>query len=733
MKKTSVIYLSTYPPRECGIATFTRDLVSAISGRAGPEITSKIIAINEGLSSFYNYPAEVFGIIAANRIQDYLVMAEKINNDKDIKLVSVQHEYGIFGGEMSDHLLPFIHHLKKPIVTTLHSVLPNPDKHLLDLTRYICDKSQAIVVMNNLSRDLLVKDYNAAGSNIVVIPHGIPSVPFEPSSRAKASLGLEDNIILSTFGLLGPSKGVEYAIRALPPLVRRHPRLLYLIIGATHPNVRKEQGERYRNFLQKEVIRLNLQKNVKFYNKYLSLNEIIDYLKATDVYIATALGKEQSVSGTISYALGCGRPVISTATSYACYLINNDRGRLVKFKNSKEVSRALSEIIKNNQLMIDMSKNAYSATRQMTWPNVGTAYWSVFKRAAGITGEINYLPELNLNHLYRMTDELGVRHHSRYSQPQKRFGYSIDDNARALVVAVKCHLPDLVKKYLNFMNFSQKTDGSFAYLVGANRKHDWRYEEDVQGRAIWALGYFLAADVSDLKLQKLAQSMFNKSLRHTEKLTAPRAIAFTIKGLYFYLKKHSNKRIYDLFKKLADKQAFFYEQTAANDWHWFEDCLTYSNSKLPESLFYAYDLIKKSKYLEIADKSLKFLQKITFEKDYYAPIGQAGWYIRNKNRSYFDQQPEDAASMVETKVAAYRITGDRRHIQDAYTVFQWFMGSNSLGIMIYDEATGGCHDGVSRYALNLNQGAESTISYLLARLAIEEIWKDIFPKHTNKQ
>lgn len=728
----TIIYLSTYPPRECGIATFSQDLVTAIDKQYNPKVHSRLISINETAMSFYNYSPKILDTIAADSIKDYVAMAEYINARKEIKLVNIQHEFGIFGGQWGDYLIPFLQVLKKPAATTLHSVLPNPDDFLRDVVRNICDHSRVVIVMNTLSQDILIKEYDIPPAKIAVIPHGIPQVTFEPSIISKNTIGLKDKIVLSTFGLLNQGKGIEYAIRALPPIVRKYPNIIYLVIGETHPVIQKNEGEKYRNFLQKEVGRLGLQKNVKFYNKYLTLNEITTYLKATDIYISTALDKQQSVSGTLSYALGCGRPVIATASSYARFLVEKDRGILVRFRSANDVTAAIKKLLKDEKLLKSMSESAYSATRSMIWPNVARSYFTLFQKEAQIGKAEKKLPQIKFDYVIRLTDDFGMLHHSRYARPQKRFGYSLDDNARALIVTTKyyaasqeSYILKLMRNYLSFMKFNQKKNGQFARLVSGSKIRDLRHDEDVLGRAVWALGYFLSADIQDKKMNDVANEMFKKSLGNADEITSPRAIAFTIIGLYHYFKKHPNKHIERLIKSLADKQLALYKESATDDWHWFEDMLTYSNSRLPESLYYAYGVTKNKKYLTVAEKTLKFLHDITFERQYYSPIGQAGWFIRNKKRSYYDQQPEDTSSMVETKVAAFAITNNKKYAKDAYKAFQWFLGRNHLDLMVYDEATGGCHDGLGQHALNLNQGAESTLSYLLARLSIGEIEKEL--------
>jgi len=734
MKKKSpsnntVLYLSTFPPRECGIATFTQDLTEAMDKWFNPAVKSSIVALNETPFNFYRYGKKVVNDIPANNLEHYVALAQHINERDDVKLVNIQHEFGLFGGEWGDYLIPFLQVVKKPVVTTFHSVLPNPTDHLMNVVRFICEKSAAVIVMNSLSKETLSQTYGIPKSKIFLTSHGIPDTTLEPSEKYKELLGLKGKLVLSTFGLLSRDKGIEYALRALPRVIRRFPHVIYLVLGATHPVVRRQEGEAYRNFLVREVEQLKLRGHVKFYNKYLSLDEVITYLKATDLYISPTVTKVQSVSGTLAYALGCGRPVVATSTEYSKYLVRKDFGVLVKCRNSHAIANAILELLRDEKRLKSMCKQAYEATRYMTWSNVAGQYFRLYAKIANIKSEEKKLPEVKLDHLRRLTDSFGIIHHARYSKPEKRFGYSMDDNARALIAVIKyyCNSAEkekevlsLMETYLKFIKFVQRAGGSFANIVSSRRKRDGTKDEDVQGRGVWALGYAASCNGIPHAMRKEAERMFFKALDAIRHISSPRATAFAMTGLYYYLKQFPRPKVAKIFRKLADRQVELYKNTASPDWQWFEDHLTYSNSKLPESLFYAYDITKRKKYLDIAVTSLKFLSRITFEPRYYSPIGQNGWYFRYGKRAYFDQHPEDVAAMVETKLVAYKITGDSVHLNDAIKAFRWFLGRNYLEQMMYNENTGGCHDGLGKEGINLNQGAESTISYLLARLAFED-------------
>lgn len=725
--------MSSYPPRECGIATFTRDLTTAIDREFSPEIKSKILAINDNGTSIYNYPKKVCLQIGETYMEDYLNRANEINRSQDIKLVNIQHEYGLFGGDWGEFLLPFMELLKKPVVVTFHTVLPSPKEKVKVITKAIAKRALGIVVMTHHAARLLEKTYGIERSKISVIPHGVEHVAFPSKSKFKKKLNLSNHTLLSTFGMLNRDKGIEYAIEALPNIIKEYPNLLYLIIGATHPVVRKQEGETYRNKLKRIVKKLKLEEHVKFYDKYITPEEKIDYLRATDIYLSPTLNPRQSVSGTISDALSCACPIVATANQYAKDVINSERGILVKFKNSLEIEQAISKILHDKKLRKEMTKNSYFYSRHMTWQNVALSYFNKFNDIAKIVPrQKGKMPLIDLNHIQKLTDDFAMIQFAEHTKPDIHSGYCLDDNARALLACAMYYkikpsrsVIKLIDKYFNFIKFAHKANGKFHNFVGYNRKfNDITESEDSFGRTIWVLGYLIKSDHIPEHIRLEAKTILEKSLKWCNGLISLRAMAFTILGLSYVGEKGMNAKMQYTFKKLADCLVDkFYETNKNTDgaWPWFENCLTYSNYKLSEALFHAYDITKDEKYLDVAMKSINFLNKVTFEKDHLSPIGQDGWYFYGQKRAYFDQQPEDAASSVESLVAAYKTTKSEDYLNKAKLAFEWFLGKNHLKQMVYDEATGGCYDGLGQYSLNFNQGAESTISYLLARLTVEKI------------
>jgi len=721
-KPSWILYMGTYPPRECGIATFTRDLAMNMNKKF-PGIKSKILALNNGIS-IYNYPEEVIFQINDLESQDYIDIAKKINDLDEIKLVNIQHEFGIFGGKHGNYLIPFLETLTKPVVTTFHTVLPNPDEKRKRIVQLIAEKSTHLVVMAHKAVEILRDGYGLT-TNIVVIPHGIPTVPFISSAEGKAKTRYKDRLIISSFGMMNPGKGYEYVIDALPKVIEEFPNILYLIIGETHPLVRKKEGERYRNFLEKKVRELGIKDNVKFYNKYAKLSGITKYLKATDIYISPSINPDQIVSGTLSYAMGCGRPVVSTPFLHAKEIVNPERGTLVEFNNSESFADAVLQLLSNPSLRERMGKNAYSYTRHMIWPNVALSYVGVFEKYLDIKKHEKF-PKVKLSHLISLTDDFGIIQFARHTKPDKQSGYSLDDNARAMIVCCMHYsifksesVLELVQTYLNFIKYVQQKDGRFYNFVNYDRKVNYKHwSDDSHGRALWALGYLISLETIPSDLKDEAKKLFNKALKSLRNIKSPRAIAFSIIGLYFYNKTKPSPRNLSKIRELADYLVLLHEKNSSDDWRWFEEYITYSNSKLPEALFYAYLATNDKKYLKIAESTLDFLTSLTFMEGKFAPIGQDGWYSKNGHRAHFDQQPVDTASIVQTLVLAVQITKKKRYRKNALTAFNWFLGENSLNQMIYDESTGGCHDGLGESSINLNQGAESTISHLMARLSL---------------
>lgn len=789
MKNTlKIVYLSTFPPRECGIATFTADLTDAMDNLLESVIESRIAAVNTDDISRYNYSRKVIFQIDQNSQQEYVKTAEEINAMDDVKLVNIQHEFGIFGGEYGSYLLAFLDTLKKPSVITFHSVLPLPNSGLYDIVRSIAEKASGLVAMTNLSKEILNREYGISEEKISVIPHGIHSAIYTSHVKQKYVLSFFKRTNLLTFGFLSRGKGIEYVIEALPKVVEAYPDFVYIILGVTHPGVLKKEGESYRNFLIEKVRALDLSSNVNFYNEYADIDKLLQCLKATDLYISTSLDPNQAVSGTLSYALGSGSPVVSTPFAQAKELVTSETGILVNFKDSDSYAEAIIKLLKEPKLREQLGKNAYFRTRKMTWDNVALEYSKLFsKYSSDISklSEYKKIPRINLSHMFRLTDDFGIIQFAKLSLPDISSGYTLDDNARALIVVClyydelgksikkpyldkqKTELVNRMKIYLNFIEFllgpnsdgQGGNEGIFHNYVKADRTIDIELGkkenlDDANGRAMWALS--VAASVASLpaNIKNKALSLLKKRIEKHKMFESPRATAFYIKGICLLLKRtkeiegngldmsgskplsllHPLRRAEDEKEKglsdewrvkaekilivLCDRLVSLYRGVSSEDWQWFEDYLTYSNAVLPEALILGYEYTRNSDYFDTGIKTLDFLISHTFIDGICMPIGQDGWHHRMGKRRYFDQQPEDTSAMTCALATAYSVIGKDFYKKLMNEAFNWFLGDNSIKQVVYDRTTGGCYDGLGESHINLNQGSESTTSYLLARLAL---------------
>lgn len=742
-----IIYLSTFPPRECGIATFTADLTAAMDDLLEPAIESRVAAVNIDDISRYHYSKKVIFQINQYSEQEYIKTAESINGMDKVKLVNIQHEFGIFAGKYGSYIISFLDALKKPSVVTFHSILPLPEAKLKAIVRSIAEKASGLVAMTNLSKEILIREYEIAEEKISMIPHGIHSMPYTSSAKPKTALGFSKKAILLTFGLLSRGKGIEYVIEALPEVVKVYPDFMYVILGVTHPNVLKEEGESYRNFLIQKVHDLKLSSYVNFYNEYASVDKLLHFLRAADIYISTSLDPNQAVSGTLSYALGSGRPVISTPFAQAREIITSEAGILVNFRDSGSYAEAIMRLLKDSSSREQLGKNAYFRTRNMTWENVALEYLKLFSKYSRNIIEVSdrkKIPRVNLNHVLRLTDDFGVMQFARLSLPDISSGYTLDDNARALIAACLCYgklggaikaaYPDkqkseLLKRievYLRFIEFVLGEDRMFCNYVKSDRSIDIELNkkdnlDDANGRALWALAVAAVSDFLPESIRNKALSLLKKRIEKYKMFESPRSIAFYAKGICLLLKKITEIDGKDLRPMLithCDRLVSLYRAVSSEEWQWFENYLTYSNAVLPEALILGHEHTGNREYLDIGIKTLDFLISQTFVNGIYAPIGQDGWHHKTGTRRYFDQQPEDVSAMTCVLAMAHSITGKDSYKKLMYEAFNWFLGDNSLKQVVYDRTTGGCYDGVGEGYINLNQGAESTTSYLLARLAI---------------
>lgn len=728
-----IVVLTTFPPRACGIATFSHDLCEAFDQLFAPQLETRIVAMTNKKIGNLIYPDKVIGQILQSRRGDYVAIAKQLNQDPKVKLVSIQHEFGLYNGPNGDYLLTFVATLRKPLAITFHTILPTPDQKLHKFVQTLVSHAHKIVVMTHVSRKILEDIYGIDHEKIAVIPHGIHPVSFEPSHKAKQQLKLPaEKTVLSTFGLLSKNKGIEYVLDALPAVISKYPNVHYHILGATHPVVLLEEGESYREFLAERISTLGLAKHVSFQNQFLKTDELLQFLNATDIYLATPLNPIQAVSGTLSYALGTGRPVIATAFAQAREIITPEVGLLVGFKKPAEISAALLTLLSDKPKQLLFGKTAYFRTRAMTWPNIAIAYMSTFKKLLpALYSYEKHAPVLKMDHLIKMTDEFGMIQFAKLAEPDLNSGYTIDDNARALIVTVRHYPQEKLASsltaaliYLNFLQFVHRSDGKFENYVSqehqlSNHLNHTENLDDANGRALFALAVAATSPDMTPEIREKAQLMYQQSFMVADEFTSPRAKAFFIKSLALQITEHANPTYSERLVSNCEFLLQLYQNHSAETWQWFEPILTYSNALLSEALLIGFAVTKNQKFYDIGKLTLDFLISHTFENNMYIPIGQQGWFQRGGKRHKFDQQPEDAACMIEALKTMHDISGLAHYHELSCRAFHWFLGENLLGQVIYDQVTGGCYDGMGEHEVNLNEGAESTLSYLSSRLLVQ--------------
>ena len=731
-----IAFLGDYLPRKCGIATFTTDLRCAIATEF-PMTQCLVVPVND-LVDGYNYPAEVRFEIGEQDLPSYLRAADFLNIT-DVDVVCVEHEFGIFGGPAGSHVLALLRELQMPIVITLHTILREPNSEQRRVMRDLIRLSTRLVVMSERGSEFLRDVYQAPMSKVDLIPHGIPDMPFADPNYFKDEFGVAGKQVLLTFGLLSPNKGIEFALRALPDIIREFPNVVYVVLGQTHPNLLRHEGEAYRLSLERLATDLGVQKHVVFFNRFVELEELMRFIGATDIYLTPYLTEAQITSGTLAYAFGAGNAVVSTPYWHAAELLTAERGKLVAFRDAKAIAVAVVELLRDEPLRHSMRKNAYKLGREMVWSRVAQLYGKSFEQARQdhsfvgrktspiktLDEQPGQLPELKLDHLFRMSDSTGIFQHASFTVPNFSEGYCTDDNARALVLALMLQKlghgsPQLgahAATYAAFLNhaFDRKL-GRFRNFMSFERH--WLEEvgsEDCQGHALWALGLCVSQAGQD-SFQMLAAQLFEQALPVAAEFTSPRAWAFTLIGIDEYLRRFGgDRRTNQIRDSLTAKMMQRFADAATDDWQWFEDTVSYTNAKLPHALILSGRCLNNATMLELGLKTLRWLVKIqTSEAGSFRPVGSNGFFPRGKERARFDQQPIEAQATVSACVEAYRATGDMSWVVEARRAFEWFLGRNDLGMALYDAGTGGCRDGLHVDRLSQNQGAESTLAFLLA-------------------
>ncbi len=731
-----VAFLGDYLPRKCGIATFTTDLCRAMAAEF-PALQCLAVPVND-IPEGYDYPAEVRFEIAEQDLTSYL-RASDFLNITDVDVVCVEHEFGIFGGPAGSHVLALLRELQMPIVTTLHTILREPNTEQRRVMRELIRVSTRLVVMSERGREFLDTVYQAPAAKIDLIPHGIPDMPFADPNYFKDEFGVAGKQVLLTFGLLSPNKGIEFALRALPDIIREFPNIVYIVLGQTHPNLLRHEGEAYRLSLERLAKDLHVQKHVVFFNRFVEPEELMRFVGAADIYLTPYLTEAQITSGTLACAFGAGNAVVSTPYWHASELLTRERGKLVPFQDANAIAVAVVELLRDEPLRHSMRKNAYKLGRDMIWSRVAQLYAKSFEQARQdhsfigrksspiktLDEQAGQLPELKLNHLFRMSDSTGIFQHASFTVPNFSEGYCTDDNARALVLALMLQklghgsqqLEAHAATYAAFLSHAfDRRRGRFRNFMSFDRR--WLEEtgsEDCQGHALWALG-LCVSQAGQGSFQALAAQLFEQALPVAAEFVSPRAWAFTLIGIDEYLRRFGgDRRAYQIRESLTAKLMQRYADAATDEWCWFEDVVSYANAKLPHAMILSGRSLNNNSMLELGLKTLRWLTKIqTSDTGSFRPVGSNGFFPRGKDRAMFDQQPIEAQVTISACIEAYQATGDMLWVTEARRVFEWFLGRNDLGLVLYDPGTGGCRDGLHMDRLSQNQGAESTLAFLLS-------------------
>lgn len=729
-KVPSVLFLTTFPPRECGIATYSDDLIKALHNKFSHSFTFPVCAFETG-QEVHSYSTQVQYVLDTSDLSSFMRASREINQEANIEIVMIQHEFGFFEGDHETDFLLFLQDLKKTIVLTFHTVLPHPDVSLLLKVTKIAALCSRIVVMTQSSADILVNDYGLERSKILVIPHGVHLVPYADKDILKDKYGIGGRTVLSTFGLISSGKSIETTIEALPSIVSNHPDVLFLAIGKTHPTVIKHEGEVYRHMLEEKVKSLGLEQHVKFINTYLPLNELLEYLQLTDIYLFTSKDPNQAVSGTFSYAISCGCPIISTPIPQAREMLLNDAGLIFDFQDPVQLAAGVNLLLANESLRSAYSYNGLQRIESSAWENVALTYATLFQTLSDRISLHFRLPEVNLDHIKKLTNKVGMIQFARINKPDIRTGYTIDDNARALVALIMHYkqtkeADDLIyiKIYLDFIVSCQQQDGTFLNYVDLNGDFTNQNQEvnleDSNGRTIWALGFLLSeSDLFPAGFSVIAEQTLRLALPGVHSMYSPRGIAFVVKGLYYFHIYRTSEAVSTLLITLAERLLAIYRHEGELGWEWFESYLTYGNSILPEAMLCAYKLTGNPIYKETAQATFAFLLNQTFTEKDIKVISNQGWLQKGEKAAAFGEQPIDVAYTILALDNFYIAFKDPEYLNKMHIAFNWFLGNNHLNQIIYNPCTGGCYDGLEQERVNLNQGAESTVTYLMARLTID--------------
>lgn len=735
-----VVFVSSFVPRKCGIATYTRDLTEELI-RTGSTVS--IVELKNAVTP--EKPHRLVGKrIDQNTKSQYKTTAQDLNAG-DFDLVHIQHEFDLFGGTDGEYILELARALKKPLFVTFHTILEAPTANQKYIIQELARMSLGTIVMEEIAKDRLTKTYGLNEWTISVIHHGVPDIDRVNRNYARKTLRLDKSFTLLVSNLISRNKGIEYAILAMPKIAAKIPNVKLLIVGETHPVVKLHEGESYRRMLEKQVRNLNIMQYVSFVNKYVSLNELKKYLTSADICITPYLDPQQITSGTLSYAIGVGKACISTPYVYAKDILSEGKGIIVPFRNDQAIADAVVDLYLNKNKRKNIEKKVHAFRRKMLWERVAINHSRLYKTTlAKYAQKLSSIPSLirqnvPLDHLEFLTDNVGILQHTFYALPERVFGYSTDDNARALVVIAMLHskrkskkLANLLATYSGFLRLAQEKSGRFHTFMNFQRAWiDTDTVADPYGKSMWAIGIALYL-LPRSKLAKTLDTMFNLSLQQTDNIKDLRTAANTILGLFYYIHAYKGKKdaelaVLEKLKKLADFLLFHYTKYSEPTWQWFENTMTYDNFRIPLALFASYLITSKKAYLDVAEESLAFVKKCNFNSDfgYFDFVGQRGWHAKHTRKATFDQQPLEAAGAVEAYAFAYLVTKKKEYLLDAHLAFAWFFGKNRNNRALYDEETKGVYDGLTPTGVNENQGAEPVICFLIAWLSLQRVSEKI--------
>lgn len=723
-----ILIITSFPPRECGIATYSQDLIKVLDNKFGQSFKISLCPL-ESENEIHNYSDAIKYILNTDMVDAFIKLANKINNNLDIKIVVIQHEFGFFAKKEAD-FLKMIQLITKPVIIAFHTVLPNANKELKFKVQNIADAAESIIVMTNSSAKILREEYGINQEKIAIIPHGTHLVPQVDAGLLKTKYNLAGKKVLSTFGLLSSGKSIETTLYALPDIIKWNPDIIFLIIGKTHPSVVKQEGEWYREMLLSIIESLDLQKHIRFVNQFLPLPELLEYLQLTDVYLFTSKDRNQAVSGTFSYAISSGCPIISTPIPHAIEVLGNDAGIIFDFENPDELADAVNSLMDDEVHRNNISSNGLHRMAATSWENSAIAHAHLIEKISHEKLKLHYnLPEINLSHIKNMTTDFGMIQFAKLNHPDIESGYTLDDNARAMIALCQhfemcgdqADIP-YIKNYLNFIGFCIQTEGNFLNYVNSDKdftdQNDSTNLSDSNGRAIWALGYLISlGELLPPEIIEEAKLIIQKALPNTYKTHSTRSMGFIIKGLYY----RNSKEDHPLITELADRLVQMYRHESDEDWNWFESYLTYANSILPEALLCAWLATGNIVYKQIAKSSFDFLLEKTFNDDNIKVISNITWLQKGEDQPTLHaggEQPIDVAYTIIALSKFYRHFRELSYRTKMESAFSWFQGNNHLNQIVYNPCTGGCYDGIELNNVNLNQGAESTVSYLMARLTL---------------